>query len=323
MGMEGKEWLQKLIRHIKRPQGWGLIALCLLFVSVLTVTVYLIVHPPEGAEPVAYVFYGLSAVLLGYLIYIFIRNLREMYAAVAEKNLFVGRLKNDYEYRTLIFSLIACVVSAGITVYYFTLFGLSMSVWYGTLAFYYGALVLTRGGTLLSRRIGRWRHESPAQIKKRDAEAFLGSGAMLTVMAFTFSASLALMVAQDRHVEYAGLTIYVAAFYAFWKAVSAVVNLFKARKREDLTVRALRNVNIADALISVIALQAAMLQQFLGAAEALNPHIFNAVTGGIVIVLIVVIGSNMIVRGYRRLCELRTGSPDETAPEDIGPQEEE
>lgn len=214
----------------------------------------------------------------------------------------VQRMKEDDVYRALVFAVGGCLVSVAMAGYYFTLFGLTFAVWYGTLAGYYLVLALARGVLLLSRRHGLRRGESGERLRLRDARGYLTSGALLVLLSLTFSGVLVLTVVQNAHFEYAGVTIYVAALYAFLKIGFAIGSLVRARKGNDFTVKALRSIGISDALVSIVSLQAAMLQTFTG-EDPIDPFLMNAVTGGIAGVAILALGSFMIVRGYRRCLE--------------------
>lgn len=224
---------------------------------------------------------------------------------IRRSSAFVRQLKTDFEFRTLIFAIGSGFCSACVAAYYIVLFALTLLVWYGTLGGYYFVLAATRWGVILSRRRGRKRGEDAYHIRLRDAKGYLGGGAMLMALSLAFSGVLLLTVVENRYHAYAGLTIYYAALYAFLKIGFAVVNFNKARKREDLTVKTLRNVNIADSLVSVIALQAAMLQVFAEGSDIANPALFNAITGGMAGLMIFALGLYMILAGRRNLKALR------------------
>ena len=68
--------------------------------------------------------------------------------------------------------------------------------------------------------------------------------------------------------------------------------MFKARKTDDFGVRAIRSLNLADAMVSILALQTAMFAEFSpGGDNAL----FNAATGFGVCVLTAALGVFMII----------------------------
>lgn len=210
------------------------------------------------------------------------------------------RLREDYEFRTLVTTVIAAALSAAIGVYYTVLAAIGDALWCGTLAGYYFALAADRTAILISQRCGKAAKENDIRAKKRAAAEYLSCGALLVFLTFIFSGVILLTVLYGYHVEYAGHLIFAAAFYAFFKIISAIYN-FAKRRDAGMTSKALRAINAADALVSIVSLQAAMLSAFSTAETAIDVNVFNAATGGVAGVLILALGAFMIVRGARAL----------------------
>ena len=70
-----------------------------------------------------------------------------------------------------------------------------------------------------------------------------------------------------------------------------------------MTVRAIRNINLVDALVSILALQTALLTMF--SEGGINISLFNTFTGVIVSFLSVGIGIYMIVSANKKMKELK------------------
>ena len=218
---------------------------------------------------------------------------------MAEKQSFRERLKADYEYRIAVSALCSSALTAAVGVYYLVLALLGGSaVWCATLAAYFFALALARVAVLVSHRYALLHEEEENRRARREAATYLGCGALLELATLTLSGVIVLIVVRGAHAVYPGHLIFAAAFYAFFKAGMAIYNLVRAGKRDTLTVRALRSVNIADALVSMLSLQAALLAAF-STENTFDPNVFNAITGGIVGALVLAIGAYMIVRGAR------------------------
>lgn len=318
-----RKFLLKILHWLKKPSGWGVALITLLFGVLLSLTIMAIRLAPRSKvhEIFSYLLYGATAVLLSYLVYVIVLGIKQISERLNNHKGLLGRLKLDYEFRTLIFAIGSGLFAAVVSAYYFTLFSLTFSLWFGALAGYYLVLVLTRGWVLLSRATARRRRENADMVKLRDAKSYFGSGVMLVLLAYAFAGVLVLTVVRGFHKEYVGLTIFVAALYAFLKISFAIYNFFKANRREDFTVRTLRNVNTADALVSIIALQAAMLQKFIPQGSPLDAHAFNAVTGAVVFLLILGMGTYMIARGHRRMKMLQTRVAPEGEEDGEGEEE--
>jgi divalent metal cation (Fe/Co/Zn/Cd) transporter len=111
------------------------------------------------------------------------------------------------------------------------------------------------------------------------------------------------MIFSDAHFTYMGWTIFAYAAYAFYKITMSIVTLIKAHKQDDLTVRAIRNINLVDALVSILALQTALLTMF--SEGATNISLFNTLTGTVVSFASIGIGIYMIVSANKKMKELQ------------------
>ena len=70
----------------------------------------------------------------------------------------------------------------------------------------------------------------------------------------------------------------------------AIINLVKVRKQEDYTIKALRSVSLADAIVSILALQTTLLTSY-GTGDF---GFANALTGAVACILVFALGVFMI-----------------------------
>lgn len=89
------------------------------------------------------------------------------------------------------------------------------------------------------------------------------------------------------------IVMIAMAAYAFTKITLAVIKLVKARKSRSATLITLRNVSLADAFVSIFALQRSMLVSFEGMTES-EVVIMNASLGSAVCVIVFLLGLNLI-----------------------------
>lgn len=209
---------------------------------------------------------------------------------------------------------VSLAATFSIALYYGVAAGLSGSAWYITLAGYYGILVILRTAIIWSVRRAMRAEEDDLRQRMRGARTFLASGALLVLLTLALSGVIVLTVLRGKAIHYAGLMIYVAALYAFVKIVLALYHAIKDRGSGNFAVRSLQNINIADALVSVFALQTAMLQTFSNGGAQLNAPLFNAITGGTIGIVLLTLGSYMIVRGVHLIWDLQAEKRD--APRD-------
>ena len=166
------------------------------------------------------------------------------------------------------------------------------SVWFGATAAYY--LVLS--GIRLFIAWGGFRGLTPRQQARR----YTATGALMLLLSLAMAGMIVQMVLQNEGYSYPGTVIYASAAYTFYSLVLAAVNLGR-RHRLGLLLSAAKIVNFAAALMSLLALQTAMLAQFGGGGEEAFRRAQNAMLGGFVTLATVGMAAAMIVRGRRQL----------------------
>lgn len=236
-----------------------------------------------------------------------LRKLRQW----AHKYEFTDRLISQYGFRTIILSVGSLAVSTAYALFNGIIALLELSLWYGALAAYYILLASMRGGIIFhhnrNRKRGHAAELSPSpeddaaaetDRKIRAVKTYRACGAVLVFLPLCLSGAVTQMVLSQRTYNYTGVMLYVAAGYTFYKIVMSIVNLVKAHRADDPTVRAVRNINFADALVSVLALQTAMVRAFTGGTN-LRP--LNAVFGFAVCALTVVLGITMVIKANKTL----------------------
>ena len=123
------------------------------------------------------------------------------------------------------------------------------------------------------------------------------------ILNVALSAAIAQMIFSKAHFTYIGWTIFAFAAYAFYKITMSIIALVKAHKQTDLTVTAIRNINLVDALVSILALQTALLDMF--GDGTLDISLMNTMTGLVVSVASVTIGIYMIISANKKIKNLR------------------
>ncbi|HIV53232.1 MAG TPA: hypothetical protein H9748_07130 [Candidatus Mediterraneibacter norwichensis] len=84
-----------------------------------------------------------------------------------------------------------------------------------------------------------------------------------------------------------------------WFITMAVVNMVKVRKTKSPILITIRNIGAADALVSMLTLQAAMFASFQD-KNSLNTNQMNAITGLSVCILISILGISMIWYAWKK-----------------------
>ena len=297
-----------LWKKILNPPTWAKV---LTFtVTILSATLSLVIVA-TGVETsaisiIAYALFGVAGLSLAYSVYLIIPlfpKLKRKLVSILEKREFTYLILRNFGFRTLIFaigSFVMSVLFSGFNAY----MGISnRSIWYGALSAFYIALAFLRGGVLVYHK---GRISNKEKVRDEDylkAKVYRNSGIITLILNVSLSAAIAQMIFSSAHFTYMGWTVFAYAAYAFYKITTAIISFIRAQKQEDLTVRAIRNVNLIDALVSILALQTALLTTFSG--EDINVSLFNTLTGIVVSVLSVAIGIYMVISGNNKIKKLQ------------------
>lgn len=170
------------------------------------------------------------------------------------------------------------------------------SVWFGTLGVYYALLTAMR--FMLLRHV---RRNVPGRAMASELKHFRLCGVVLIPMTIALTGVVLLVIDRNEGFQYAGYLIYVAAMYAFYKVISAVVNLVKYRRYNSPVMSATKAVSLAATLVSVFALETAMLSQFGQERDPLFRRIMTTATGAGICAFILSMAAVMIIHATRRL----------------------
>lgn len=286
------ELFKNIWNKIKQPKTIWLVLFYIFFVLVTAGTLLLVIFVPKHTV-FHYICYVVSAISLSYFVYTCVIYTPRVKAGITNylrKHKFTSNLLDDYGYRTLIFSIVGFVLN----ILYVALIGvlaiITHSFWYISIAVYYLILILMKTTVFKSRRKNK---NLTNQIK-----AYRACGIMFILLTIAFSGVIVLVYKSNNFFEYAGLMIYVVATFTFYKLSLAIYNIFKARKQDQIYVENIRNINLASALISIVALQVAMFQAF---SPELNSGFANALTGAGVSLIIMTLGVLMIIKANKLL----------------------
>lgn len=295
------KFFKKIFRELKEPRVLFLVLFYVGFAAALTGAVLLLLLVPEQGA-FQYLLYGLSAIGLAYFVYTVIYlspKVKGKIVTAMSKHRFTDGILKSYGFRTLVFASVGFAVNVAYTALQAIIGIVSRSVWNIVIAVFYLALIAVKSVALFCAV--KYEKNAEKQVK-----AYRACGYMLNLLTFAMSGIIALIFSADMTFEYAGVMIYAVAAYTFYKIITAVYQIFKAKKQDSLAVQAIRNINLTSALYSILVLQVAMFQAF---GERAN-HFSNGITGGVVAAIILTISIIMIVKSYRKVPESDSGEGD-------------
>lgn len=295
-----KEFFKKFLR----PKGALLVLTYVLTVVFITAAMLMLFVKYEGTplEILAYTSFGLAAVGLAYSVYtivIYAPGLKSRVYNLLMSNRLSRTVMENWGFRTILTSTFALVMSIFNSVLNAYLGITERSIWFGALAAYYIFLALMRSGLLVYHRTKK-DYESEGLTR---AKRYMLCGILLLILNAALSSAIAQMIFDDRGFSYKDWLIFAFAAYAFYKIIMAVRNAIKARRQDDLTIQAIREINLVDAAVSILALQTALLHTF--GDGSIDISLFNTLTGSAVSIFSVGLSIMMIVRGLKTIKELK------------------
>lgn len=307
--MTVKEKWQAFLQRLKAPSKRILVLNYIITVlSAVGALLTLLVSMDNVAwDILSYALYGLAAISLSYTVYTIVIFAPKMKKSVMDglgRYEFTRALTENYGFRTVFFAIGTFSMNILFGMYNGALGILGKSIWFGALAAYYVLLAFLRGGILMYHNRKRTGRSSESENRFRQIKIYRNGGILLLLLNMALSSAMAQMIFNDEGFHYPGWTIYAFAAYAFYKISMAIYNLFKAKKQDDLTVQSIRNINLMDATVSILALQTALLHTF--ATEGLDISLYNTLTASAVTVVGWGLAISMIVVASRKKKELQT-----------------
>lgn len=253
-----------------------------------------------------YPVYAVAAILLFYTIYtlvIYWNFLKEKTKNLLKSNRFTNSVMTNYGYKTTLFSLFSTVVTL-----VFVAMNLISAIkykifWYAALSIYYCILLVLRGGILAIYKGYRKKYPTTTKngrIVKWKIHLFVG--AFLVFLELSMAVVVTVMITSDRPVKSGMIIAIYTAAYAFYKMGMAVYNVVKATKHSNPVIQAIRNLNFADACMSIFSLTVLMTATFGDNGAMIY---INAATGFFCLAAVVATSSIMIVRADKNLKQLQ------------------
>lgn len=281
------ERIKKFFLRLIFLNGWILAPLVFIATALL---IYVFSNRLENS-PVAYIAYVLSA----YALVAFICKLPDLIKRIKEilhSNPHSKRYITEAEHRAKVsiylgfcIHLIYSAFKLASGIYY-------SSVWLGAEAVYHITISIIQ---FLMLRSVQAKHQNMLN----EWSIYRVCGVLMLLLNLTISAFVLMTVFQNKGYVYSGIIIYATAAYTFYRLIIAFIQIGKFRKRSRPILSASKFLNLSASLMSLFALQTAMLTQF--GDEAINSKVMNAFTGAFVCFSVIYIAISMIIRSTREI----------------------
>ena len=131
-----------------------------------------------------------------------------------------------------------------------------------------------------------------------ELQCYQRTAGMLFILNIPMGGMIVLMVQTNSGFSYPGYLIYLSALYTFYMMALSIVNLVKFRKMGSPILSAAKVLNFVSAMMSVLGLQTAMIARFSSRGEDYR-KVMNAITGGAVFFMVMVMVAVMMVRSLK------------------------
>lgn len=291
---------------IKRPHGVVLAIVYILTVIAVAAAVTLTIAWKDGTvyEVLSYAVYAVAALFLGYSVYTFVIYVPKIKSAVLDllrRHAFTSNLVDNYQFKTVVFSLVSFVMTCAFAIMNLVSAIRYELIWYYAISAYYFVLLVLRGGISYAELRSKKELEGIA-LEKRRLTIYLSGGIVLLLLEIAMAAAVTEMMLSRRPLQTGMIYTIANAAYTFYKMGMAIYNLVRASRLRDPVVQSLRNINFADACMSIVSLTVLMLATF-GTDNAMIAT--RACVGFSACVAIIVLAVVMIVRGTKGLKKLK------------------
>ena len=176
------------------------------------------------------------------------------------------------------------------------------SVWIITIGFYY--IVISSMRFLIIRgekKIQTYNNKMSERLYALKVYRF--TGMLMFILNIAVTGLVILMIVENKSYTYPGFLIYASAAYAFYCFVVAVINMRRYRKLENPSLSAAKMLSFCCALMSILALQTAMISTF-GSGSVFFARYMNSFTGTIVCAVIFGMAIYMVKKANKEMRQI-------------------
>ena len=276
----------------------------ILYLAAIGFSVLSVIQSQDNLLPkiVGILVYVLAAILLTGAFICLYKDLRngiiEKFLTTVKKNSFGAHFLEDYRFRTILTTMPSFMINVAYTIYNGVIGIMNQSSWFITMAVYYSLLGIMRYCAVhTERKISRL--EDHELIRKKELAVIKTDGILLLLLNLALSGVVLLTIAEGTAKAYSDIMAISIAAYTFYKIIMAVIHMVKVRKMESPILITIRNIGVADALVSMLTLQMTILVSFQG-TDSLDMNRMNGITGLAVCLLISALGISMIYYAFKR-----------------------
>lgn len=170
---------------------------------------------------------------------------------------FLNIRKLDYTFKTFIFSAVSFLIGFVFAIFNGFLGIYYQSVWNGAICIYYVLLAVVRGIIVKPVKAQYIRDKERGKVHRR--KLFFRIHIIMLIMNLSLLVPIAAMINGDRTYNLGLIPAITIACYTTYRIVMAVIHYEKSKKKNNLSVKVLRTINLIDAFVAILTLQNTMI----------------------------------------------------------------
>lgn len=300
-----KEKFRKIFSFLKCP---NIMFTCFSYALFIALAILSIIMLNTNASSIAkIIIYAALGITFFYSIFLLVSRdfkiiknfFKAKASSVSGKNKFLNRYVSDVYFRTMFTSTVSMIICLGFACYNAFAGLYYHSVWNGSISVYFMFLVLIRLFVLIGEFI--LHKKSPeTDIELKRAKLFKIEGILLICLDIALIAPVTILAMSKKEVSLPAWVAIAGAAYTFYKVISCVVSFIKTRKNNILSIKGLKNINLTDAMVSMLSLENTMILTF---SDGTDYSMFTlvAISALVVMVLCVSIAVTTLLKGTRHI----------------------
>lgn len=214
-------------------------------------------------------------------------------------------LKNNYVSWTLVFAILGSIITLCFALFN-GIYGLIYkSIWYGSFAILYIILSIQKCSLLLFYSVIYKKYNNDKiKLKIEKTKIYLYNGAILIPLTISFGIVISMFFNVGKPSITGDILAIATAAYTTYKVTIAIIHLKKAIKEKDDILQALRNINMVEAIISIVLLANTLITTFGTFDTSMKTLII--ILGLVSCIVIISLGIFMVVKAISKLKNNKT-----------------
>lgn len=275
------------------PPVWVMILLAVICAAALVI----IFLRSMDTHPIAYVVFVLSFYTVVVISAFCVNTLPGYYRAIRQKvyeHPIGHQYMTDAAFKVRVSLCISLVINLAYSALKLTMGIVYSSFWLGAVAGYYILLSALRFFLL------HYMHAAHEKQNRLNEFCLLRlCGVLLLILNLALSAIVLQMVRDNQGYSYPGSLIFAVGAYTFYTVTRSIIDIVKYQKYKSPVLSASKTIRFAEALVSLLSLETAMLAQF--SDDAAYRFMMVAMTGAGVCLIVLGTSIAMIVQANKEI----------------------